>query len=73
MQSTSRRERAKKERSENPQARDTYLKRCGEISDEMFKALEQNKNMLSEADYLSIAETAEYLEDQSTGIEGVDF
>ncbi|MDE3135922.1 MAG: hypothetical protein KGL59_05080 [Acidobacteriota bacterium] len=69
----SRKDAVRKERSEDPERRDAYLKKCGEQADDMLKALEQNKGSLCEEEYLSIAETAEYLENESSGIEGIDF
>ena len=64
---------AKQMRTRNPDARDRYLNDCREKSEFLFTSLEMNKDKLSEYDYLSVAETAEYLEQQSIGIEGIDF
>lgn len=77
-------EQIKKERNADPQKRDEYLKKCGEQANAIFSALEKGRmeseklpeghpDKLSEDDYLSIASTAEYLENQSVGVEGVDF
>jgi hypothetical protein len=66
-------EEIKKERHNNPVKRDEYLRKCGEQADSIFAALARNGAELSEDAYLSIAETAEYLEKESIGIEGIDF
>lgn len=77
-------EQIQKERDADPQKRDEYLKKCGEQSGAIFSALEKARieskslpdghpDKLSEDDYLSIASTAEYLENESVGVEGVDF
>lgn len=57
----------------NENQRREYRERCSRQSDEIFKALEEQRENLSEDDYLSIAETAEYLENESVGKEGVDY
>lgn len=77
-------EQIKKERDADPRKRDEYLKKCGEQADAIFSALEKARieskhlpeghpDKLSMEDYLSYAETAEYLENQSVGVKGVDF
>lgn len=77
-------EQIQKERDADPQKREEYLKKCREQSEAIFSALEKGKQeseklpeghpfKLSEDDYLSIASTAEYLENESVGVEGVGF
>jgi len=71
------RKQAAKQRKENPVKRDEYLRRCSEQAKSIYDAVAQANFSLRDErqreDYLSILETAEFLEQEGIGKEGVDF